>query len=201
MRRAKEPLKIRELMAISLFTALIAMGAFIRIPIPLIPFTLQFLFTMLAGLLLGARQGTISVGLYLLLGLIGLPIFSQGGGFHYLFHPTFGYLIGFLAATYVTARIAHRVRVPSFGRLLAANLVGLVIVYGIGLFYYYWISRLYLHNPVGLGTLFLYGFLLAVPGDIGLTILAAAAAKRLLPLVNPFFQGASASDRSVKKLG
>lgn len=60
-----------------LFTALIAAGAFIKIPVPVVPFTLQYLFTMLAGLFLGSRRGMISVVAYMLLGLAGLPIFRK----------------------------------------------------------------------------------------------------------------------------
>ena len=72
--------KTKTLIYCSLFTALIAAGAFIKIPVPVVPFTLQYLFTMLAGLLLGSKRGTISVVAYMLLGLAGLPIFSEGGG-------------------------------------------------------------------------------------------------------------------------
>ena len=67
-----------------IFAALIAVGAFIKIPIPICPFTLQFLFTNLAGLLLGKKVGSRAVGIYIILGLIGLPIFSEGGGIGYL---------------------------------------------------------------------------------------------------------------------
>ena len=73
--------KTKNLAYCALFTALIAVGAFIRVPVPVVPFTLQYLFTMLAGLLLGPRLGTIAVGTYVLLGLVGVPIFAQGGGF------------------------------------------------------------------------------------------------------------------------
>ena len=69
--------KTKQLVFCSLFTALIAVGAFIKIPVPVVPFTLQYLFTMLAGLILGPRLGTISVTAYMLLGLAGLPIFTE----------------------------------------------------------------------------------------------------------------------------
>ena len=59
--------KTKQLVFCSLFTALIAVGAFIKIPVPVVPFTLQYLFTMLAGLILGPRLGTISVTAYMLL--------------------------------------------------------------------------------------------------------------------------------------
>ena len=100
--------KTKNLAYCALFTALIAVGAFIRVPVPVVPFTLQYLFTMLAGLLLGPRLGTIAVGTYVLLGLVGLPIFTQGGGFWYVFQPSFGYLIGFCVGTFVTGWLAQR---------------------------------------------------------------------------------------------
>ena len=107
-------MQTRNLMMCALFAALIAAGAFIKIPIPVVPFTLQLLFTMLAGLLLGGKLGAISVGVYILMGLIGLPVFVEGGGIAYIFKPTFGYLIGFAAASYVTGCIAHQAALPSF---------------------------------------------------------------------------------------
>ena len=92
--------KTKQLVFCSLFTALIAVGAFIKIPVPVVPFTLQYLFTMLAGLILGPRLGTISVAAYMLLGLAGLPIFTEGGGLWYVLKPSFGYIIGFCIGTY-----------------------------------------------------------------------------------------------------
>ena len=73
----------KDMIMCALFTALIAVGAFIKVPVPVVPFTLQFLFTMLAGLIMGGRLGAISVGLYAVLGLVGLPIFAEGGGIWY----------------------------------------------------------------------------------------------------------------------
>ena len=70
--------KTKSMIYCGLFTALIAAGAFIKIPVPVVPFTLQYLFTMLAGLFLGSRRGMISVVAYMLLGLAGLPIFFGG---------------------------------------------------------------------------------------------------------------------------
>ena len=60
--------KTKSMIYCGLFTALIAAGAFIKIPVPVVPFTLQYLFTMLAGLFLGSRRGMISVVAYMLVG-------------------------------------------------------------------------------------------------------------------------------------
>lgn len=174
---------IKHVILCALFAALIVVGAFIRIPIPVVPFTLQLLFTMMAGLLLGGKLGAASVGAYLVMGLLGLPVFAEGGGLAYVLKPSFGYLIGFAVASYVTGVIAHRTSNPSYPRLLAANFSGLAIVYLFGMVYYYLMSNFYLGTPIGLWPLFLYCFLLAVPGDIVLCILGAILGKRLIPLM------------------
>lgn len=175
--------KTRNLILCALFVALIAVGAFIRIPIPVVPFTLQFLFTMLAGLLLGGKTGALAVCIYIVMGLAGLPIFAEGGGLSYILKPSFGYIIGFAIAAYVTGAIANRGANPGYRRLLAATFTGLGIVYICGMAYYYLMSNFYLGTPIGLWPLFLYCFLLAVPGDICLCILGAVLGKRLIPVL------------------
>lgn len=175
-------LSLKDLVLVSLFCALIAIGAFIRVPVPVVPFTLQLLFTMLAGLLLGPRLGALSVMLYLALGLIGLPIFTEGGGLWYFLKPTFGYLIGFAVGSYVTGRLTQRPDI-SLRHILVANFAGLFVVYLFGLVYLYVIMNAVLGTPIGLWSVFLYGFVLAVPGDIALCFLAALLALRLIPIL------------------
>ncbi len=182
-RMVKRGGKAQELVYCGIFTALIAVGAFLKVPVPVVPFTLQFLFTMLAGLLLGGRLGAVSVGVYMFLGLAGLPIFTEGGGFWYLLKPSFGYIIGFCIGAYVTGKMVERARKLTIARYLLANFTGLAIVYGMGMVYYYVICNYVIDTPIGVWPLFLYCFLLAVPGDICLCILAAFLAKRLRPVL------------------
>ena len=177
-------LTVQNMMLCALFAALITVGAFIKIPVPVVPFTLQFLFTMLAGLLLGGRLGAVSVLVYIILGLVGFPVFTEGGGIGYLLKPSFGYIIGFCIASYVTGSIVHKVTTPSYKRLYLGNFTGLGIVYLCGMIYYYIICNFVIQSPIGLWTLFLYCFLLAVPGDIVLCIVSAILAKRILPILN-----------------
>ena len=176
-------MKTKNLILCALFVALIAVGAFIRIPIPVVPFTLQVLFTMTAGLLLGGKLGAAAVAVYIALGLFGLPVFAEGGGLSYILKPSFGYIIGFAVGAYATGVIANKVPSPGYKRLLAANFIGLGIVYLFGMVYYYLMSNLYLNDPIGLWPLFLYCFILAVPGDIVLCILGAILGKRLIPIM------------------
>lgn len=175
--------KTKDLVMCSLFAALITVGAFIKIPVPVVPFTLQLLFTMMAGLLLGGKLGALSVCAYIFMGLVGLPVFAEGGGFAYILKPSFGYIIGFAVAAYATGAIANKVPSPSYKRLFAANFIGLAIVYLFGMVYYYLISKFYLGTPIGLWPLFLYCFLLVVPGDIVLCILGAFLGKRMIPIM------------------
>ena len=176
--------RTKNLMYCSLFTALIAVGAFIKIPIPVVPFTLQFLFTTLAGLLLGSKKETISVAAYMVLDLVGLPIFSEGGGIWYVFKPSFGYIIGFCIGTYVTGLMAERMKEKTIPGYLAANFTGLLIVYAVGMIYYYLICNYVINTPIAIGPLFLYCFFLAVPGDICLCILSAVLVKRMKPVLD-----------------
>ncbi len=175
--------RTKNIILCALFTALITAGAFIKIPIPIVPITLQYLFTMLAGLLLGSKWGFVSVSVYIILGLAGLPIFSSGGGIGYIFQPSFGYIIGFAAGAFMTGKIAEKSGDPSYKRLLSANFAGLLIVYIFGMIYYYFMSNFYLNNPIGLWPLFLYCFIVTVPGDILLCIFGAVVGKRIFPVL------------------
>ena len=179
----KHTFTTREMTLCALFTVLTAVAAFIKSPVPVLPFTLQLFFTTMAGLLLGGKLGAFSVGLYAVLGLIGLPVFAEGGGFWYVLKPSFGYIIGFAAGSYVTGRMTEGLERLTFGRALAANFAGLAVVYGMGMAYYYLISNFVIDAPIGLWPLFLYCFLLAVPGDICLCFLAAGMAGRLKPAI------------------
>ena len=135
----KQFLSIRELTAGGLFSALIAVGAFLKVTLPTEPipmhFTLQWFFVLLAGLLLNKRLAGVSVGVYLLIGLSGVPVFASGGGPSYLLRPGFGYLLGFAAAAYSMAWMCERFGILRFGKLLMISAAGLLVYYVIGMIY------------------------------------------------------------------
>lgn len=174
----------KNLVYCGMFTTLIAAGAFIKIPVPVVPLTLQFLFTALAGLILGSKRGFLSVTAYMLLGLAGLPIFSEGGGIWYIFKPSFGYIIGFCIGTFVGGLITEKMKEATVRCYLFANFANLLIVYAVGMAYYYIICNYVIDTPIALAPLFLYCFLLAVPGDICLCIASALLVKRVKPFLN-----------------
>ncbi len=172
-------LNTKSLILCSLFSALIAAGAFIKIPIPFVPFTMQFMFTNLAGLLLGKRLGTTSVLVYIFIGLMGIPVFTMGGGLGYLLQPTFGYIIGMAIGTAVTGRLTEGK--DSMKTLVAAGFLNILIVYSFGMLYFYIIRKVYMENPISLFNLLIYCGLVFIPGDSLSAVLGAYITKRLGP--------------------
>ena len=135
----------RELAISGLFAALIAAGAFIKITIPVQPFpmhfTLQWFFVLMAGFLLGSRAAAASVGTYLLIGLLGVPVFAAGGGPAYLLRPTFGFLLGFLLAAWVIGKLCEWMKPVKMTRMMLPAAAGLAVYYGAGILYFYFISN------------------------------------------------------------
>ena len=175
-------MKTREMTLCAMFTVLIAVGASIKMPIPVVPFTLQTFFVAMSGIILGGRLGAISATCYMLIGLAGVPVFAQGGGISYVLQPSFGYIVGFIAGAYVIGKLASGNNV-SIKRLLVANFAGLFIVYIFGMIYYYIIGNFVINSPIGVGALFWYCFVLVVPGDAVLSVIAAIMGKKLKPAV------------------
>jgi biotin transport system substrate-specific component len=107
----------------SLMSALAAVGSYIQVPIGPVPIVLTNLFVLLAGLLLGSRWALTSIGLYLLVGAIGMPVFAGGkGGIAHFIGPTGGYLLGYVLAAWVAGLISQRSR-----NLLILDIVAVVM--------------------------------------------------------------------------
>lgn len=186
----KQSFKTIDIIYCGLFTALIAIGAFIKIMIPLglfeVTFSLQFLFALLAGFLLGHRTGGMSVAVYLIVGLLGIPIFAYGGGLGYLMRPTFGFLIGFLAAAFIAGLLTEKMDKYDFKHLVAAGFIGEMAYYACGLIYYFVMFNYILADGAGIGVVELLSvwFLSTVVPDFVLVIVASLLAVRLKPLMD-----------------
>jgi biotin transport system substrate-specific component len=171
--------KTLSLTVIPLFTSLTSIGAFLKIPLPVIPFTLQILFVYLAGCLLGSKKGMMSQLLYVGIGLIGIPVFASGGGPGYVLKPTFGYLIGFILAAYVIGLVIEKSKEPTIKTFILANLIGLMIVYVFGVIYVYVSLNTWIGSPTSFGSVMMLGFVYSIVQDIFLAIFAGLLAKRL----------------------
>jgi biotin transport system substrate-specific component len=176
-------LTLREMILISIFAALTAVGAFIRIPTPLVPFTLQFLFCAYSGVFLGGRKGFYSQILYVGIGLIGMPVFASGGGPAYVLQPTFGYLLGFIACSYTIGRLVQHFSTITFIKVYSAVLLGLFFVYVCGVGYLYLIVNFYLHKQMTLQAAIGVGLLPYITSDLILSVLIALTAVRIIPIL------------------
>ncbi len=131
----------------ALFCTLICVGSFIRIPLPnLMPMTLQTFFVMLTGLVLPVKGSAFATITYMALGLIGLPIFSGGGGLGYVLMPNFGFIIGFIVATIIMSVIAKNIKKRTFLSCFAVSLLGVIMIYTIGILYFALITNIYNKN-------------------------------------------------------
>ncbi|MEM7105975.1 MAG: biotin transporter BioY [Bacteroidota bacterium] len=125
---------IKPILAI-VFTGLMAIGAQINIDLLLspVPFILSDFFIILGALILGRNWGVASVMLYLLLGAIGLPVFSDGGGgVEHFAGPTGGYLAGFLVASLVIGHISE-IRPQTITKDFGAWLGGILTLFSLGI--------------------------------------------------------------------
>ena len=171
--------RVTLIVASALFTTLTVIGAYIRIPLPYVPLSMQTFFVLLAGYFLGYFYGSLSQILYVLLGLAGMPVFAEGGGLAYVFKPTFGYLLGFPLAAFVVGLTVHgrkkflypqesgmrlaQVRARS---IYLAGILGMLCIFIPGVLYLYAISHFVLRIPVEFSKIVFTGFLVFIPGDI-----------------------------------
>lgn len=171
------PNQLRMLVFASLMAALMTAGAYISIPVGPVPIVLQNMFVFLAGLLLGSRWGLASVGVYLLAGACGLPVFAGGmGGIGRIFGPTGGYLIGYLPAVFIIGYISEKGnhRIPWD---IAGMLIGTIVLYACGVT---WLKTL---TGMPWPKAFAVGMLPFLVGDALKIVAAAAIARALRPII------------------
>lgn len=131
----------------------------------LVPFSILPVLVLMSGLILGAEYGAMAMVVYLILGLFGLPVFSAPpfGGFGYILKPTFGFLLGNVAAAYVVGRVY---REGSRWSAIMGVLAGLVTLYLFGLSYLYIILHWVLQRPTSIASVMMIGFVPFILGDL-----------------------------------
>jgi biotin transport system substrate-specific component len=170
----REILSLRGMVYASMFGAITAVGAYIVIPLPLVPITLQTFFVSLAPALLGGALGALSQVIYVLIGLIGLPVFAGGkAGFGVLIGPTGGYLAGFIIGAYIIGKLIEMKQKPGFVWMVSAMVVGHVALYALGVAQLMFVAKLSLGKAVAVGVI------PTVPGGIAKILAAAFVALKL----------------------
>ena len=160
-------MKTRKLAMTSVMAALMCLAGMLLHWAPgLVPFSVLPVFVLMSGIILGAEYAAMAMLLYLVLGLFGLPVFSTApyGGLGYILKPTFGFLIGYVAAAYVVGKVY---REGSLRRAIVGVLAGLVTLYLFGLIYLYIILHWVLHSPTSVAGVLMIGFVpLLFMGDL-----------------------------------
>jgi biotin transport system substrate-specific component len=170
----KSKMSIKGMVYASLFGALTAVGAFIIIPLPLVPITAQTFFLNVAAILLGGTLAALSQFIYVLLGIVGLPVFAGGkAGIGVLFGPTGGYLLGYIIAAFVIGKISGTKKNAGIFWHIFSMLIGMAIIYCIGCFQLSLVAKLSFKKAVAVG------ILPFIPGDIIKILFAAIIAAKL----------------------
>lgn len=178
-------LTTKEMTLVAMFTGLTAVGAFISIPLGEVPITLQTLFVILSGLILGPKLGALSQIVYIVLGLVGVPIFAGfSGGIQAVMKPSFGFIIGFIFAAYIIGKIVHSGNEISTKNIWIASLVGTIVIYLFGLPYMYYILNIVMAKGLSFETVIKMGCLLFLPGDFLKLVATSIVAIKTLPILN-----------------
>lgn len=172
---------IKEMIVVALFVALITVGTFIKIPMPMDDYlTLQVEIVILCGFILGPKLAFLATAIYVLLGLIGVPVFAAGGGFDYVLRPSFGFIYGFIFAATLIGFLSYRVKELKFWKALLIGLAGVVVIYVCGYIHKYVIYNYYtMENATTMKAIIVATLSFDVPKDLILCVLCSLVAKRL----------------------
>jgi biotin transport system substrate-specific component len=131
----------------------------------LVPFSILPILVLVSGLVLGPKYGGLTMFVYIFLGILGFPVFASApfGGIGYILKPTFGYLLGYIGAAFVVGKIYNR---KSLVSAIIAVLAGVVVLYTVGLSYFYLVMNFFLQRPASISFIITTGFLPFIWGDI-----------------------------------
>lgn len=183
----KQPWRPIDMTLAAMFAALMAIGANVSAYLTIggVPITFQLLFAILAGVLLGSRLGAASMTLYMLIGLVGMPVFAQfKGGIGHVISPTFGFVVSFIAVAYAVGKVVERKSDPTIRTYLFAGACGLFLNYLIGAHYMYAAYTLWFEAPGGFNYLLTWSWMAAyLPIDTGVVVAAALIAPKVKKVV------------------
>jgi biotin transport system substrate-specific component len=159
--------RLFSMILIAFFTALTIIGTQITIPLAFVPITLQTLFVIGAGMMLGSLRGMLSQLLYVLIGLAGFPVFTRGqSGPQMVFAISFGYLIGFVVAPLVIGHVLRLFGQVTMISVLVAAFAGTIIIDLCGIGYILTIFSLISTTPMAVAKVFSTILLPTIPGDL-----------------------------------
>ena len=173
-------MSLRKKMLVSLFASLLCVSSYVILPIGPVPVTLQVLFVLLSGAILGAELGALSVVIWIMLGVFGLPVFAGGkSGPLVLLGPTGGYLVGFVVCSWLVGAMT---RSPSLSRFRTgtAMFLGLTAAYALGLAGFMASFAFFLQKPMTLQQAISLSVIPFIPFDLVKVAIGAWLAPVLL---------------------
>ncbi len=175
---AKKPISTQGMTYAAMFGAMTAVGAYVIIPLPPVPITLQTFVMYLAGALLGGYLGALSQIVYILLGVIGLPVFAGGkAGLGVLLGPTGGYLVGFVIGAYVIGKMMESGKRSGHIWIALSLVVATIVLYICGASQLAVVAQLSLKKVIAVGIIpFLAGDAVKI---IAATLLIARIRSRI----------------------
>ncbi|MBG9982991.1 biotin transporter BioY [Aerococcaceae bacterium DSM 111020] len=176
-------MKTKDMTLTALMIALLVICSQLSIPIQPVPITLQTLAVLLIGYLLSPKNAFLTGLCYLIMGIIGLPVFAGfSGGYQSFLSPSFGFVISFMFAAGLGALYLTKVKHRSYKQLLLAGLIMSVVIYSIGLPYMWLILNQVNGVTLSLTELLAAGLLPFIPGGIIKIIFGMLLAKQLSPV-------------------
>ncbi|WP_208559602.1 biotin transporter BioY [Marinilactibacillus kalidii] len=168
----------KDLMQIALLTSMLSVASVFIIPIGPVPITLQVFFFLLIPALVGKIKGALTITLYMILGLIGFPVFAGGsGGFQSLLSPAFGYIIGAIFVSLVVGRL-HQKKASSI-EIIGTMFVGIMVLYLIGMTYQFVIMNQVLGTAISWQSIMLTNLTAFLPIDMVKAFTAGIVYQRL----------------------
>ena len=123
-----------SIITVFLGSLLLIASAKIKVPLYPVPMTLQPLAVLMIAMLFGRKLATLTVGLYIFKGIIGLPVFAFGGGLMYLVGPTGGFILGFFISAIIVGYLADHGWGKKVSLSIISMLIGMLVIYTLGIF-------------------------------------------------------------------
>lgn len=174
---------VRNMIYTALFAALTAVGAWLKLPLGEVPYSMQVFFVIFAGILIGSKLGLMSQLVYILLGLAGIQVFTKPSGIQYIFEPTFGFLIGFALAAFVAGLIVELLKKNHFMTYLIATISGIIVIYACGVPFLWMIQSVYLGKAFSFALAVKYGFMPFILKDLVTCVVISVVAPPIVKIL------------------